>query len=276
MPKYVSRRQIHDFLLGGTATYGTLWLGAESLVAFLPSLRLEGLKWYCPFLAVSAIGGAWRARPINRITFQIPTTDSWLEITFGDVFDGEGVVVIPVNEYFDGELGDHVSENSLHGQFIIRELGGHSKTFVDLTEDALAEIGPEETCVERKSGQRNRYAIGTVARLDVNHQRYLLASLSHTDLVTLKASATVNDLWTCLAGVWKGVRQYSGGMPVKVPLIGSGLSGTGLPPAILTEIIVTSFICHTKVQKVADRVTLVLPYHLTGELDLRNIKRSWT
>lgn len=272
----VSRHQIREFLLGGTATYGTLWLLADSLGAFLPSLKLEGLEWYGPFLAMAAIGGIWRAWPTKSIAFPIPTTDSLIEIKSGNLLDGEGVVVIPVNEYFDGELGDHVSQDSLHGQFIKSVLGGHSKTFIDLTNDALAAFSPERACVERTSGQRNRYAIGTVARLDVNNQRYLLVALSHTDLESLKAYSSVDDLWTCLTGVWKGVRQHSSGSPVRVPLIGSGLSGTGLPPKVLTEIIVTSFVCATKLQKVADRVTLVLPYRLRGKLDLQNIKRSWT
>ena len=270
----VSRHQVREFLLGGTATYGTLWLLAEPIGAFLPSLSLEGLKWYVPFLALSVIGGTWHAWPTKRIAFQIPMTDSSIEIKFGDVFAGKGVVVIPVNEYFDGELGDPVSKKSLHGQFIKSVLGGDSKQFVALTNAALAACSPQ-ACVQRPSGQCNRYGIGTVARLDVDQQRYLLAALSHTDLVSLKASATVDDLWTCLTGVWKGVRQHAGGSPVKVPLIGSGLSGTGLPPKILTEIIVTSFVCATKVQKVADSVTLVLPCRLTGKLDLKNIKRRW-
>ena len=63
---------------------------------------------------------------------------------------------------------------------------------------------------------------------------------------------------------------------VRIPLIGSGLSGTGLPPGNLVEIVVTSFLCHTKERKVADRVTLVLPPRLARSLDLNSIKRSWT
>ena len=164
----------------------------------------------------------------------------------------------------------------MHGQFIKDVLAGQSKTFVDLTSDALAGVTPEEPGVARSTGRRDRYAIGTVARIDLNDRRYLLVALSRTDLLTLKASATVHDLWTCLAGVWKGSREYSNGQSVRIPLIGSGLSGTGLPSRCLIEIAATSFLCYTKERKVADRVTLVLPRRLAGILDLNNIKRSWT
>ena len=168
-----------------------------------------------------------------------------------------------------------MAEKSLHGQFIKDKLGGQSETFVKLTREALAEIEPEETDVARSTGQRNRYGIGTVARVDINEQCYLLSVLTHTNLSSLKAFATVEDLLTCLAGVWKGVREHSGGRPVRIPLIGSGLSGIGLPEKVLTGIIVTSFICHTKKEKVADKVTLVLPRRLRGTLDLNTIGRSW-
>ena len=275
MSKYVGRHEAHDFLLGAAAAYGTLWLALESVSAFFVSLRPEGVISYSALLFLAVLGGVWRALPTRRIEVPIPGSDSSFEIRFGNVFDGTGVVVIPVNEYFDDELGDHVSEKSLHGRFIRDVLAGQSKAFVDLTSEALAAVVPKDSGVARPRGRRNRYAIGTVARVDLNDQRYLLVVLSRTDLLSLKASATVHDLWTCLAGVWKGIREHSSGQPVRIPLIGSGLSGTGLPPGNLIEIMLTSFLCHTKETKVADRVTLVLPPRLAKSLDLDSIKRSW-
>ena len=264
MSTYVRKGHVQDFLLGGFATYGALWLAVESISTFFSSLKPEGLAGYSAFLVLSSIGGLWRAWPTKRIEFPIPASDSSFEIRFGNIFVGKGVTVIPVNEYFDGELGDHVSENSLHGQFIRDVLGGQSKTFFDLTSEALAGVVPEESDAARSSGKCDRYAIGTVARVDVNDRRYLLVALSHTDALSLKASATVHDLWTCLAGVWKGIREYSNGQPVRIPLIGSGLSGIGLPPGNLIGILVTSFLCHTKERKVADGVTLVAPASFGG------------
>ncbi len=276
MRSQISRRHLKEFLLGGAATYGALWLIIESLSAFLPSLKPEGIEWYGAFLGLSVLGGAWRAWPTKQIEFEIPGSDSSFEIRFGDVFCGDSVVVLPVNEYFDGELGDHVSKESLHGQFIWNVLGGHAETFFFLTRKALSAVEPRESGVPRSSGQRDRYAIGTFARVEFRDRHYLLVALSHTDVVSLKASATVQDLWASLEGIWTGVRQYASGKAVRVPLVGSGLSGIGLPPSNLIEIIITSFLYHTKEQKVADKVTLVLPSRLARKIDLKNIRRSWS
>lgn len=272
---YVGRRFALDFLLGGGATCGGLWLALEPLGVFLPSLKPEGVGWYGAFLILSAIGGVWRAWPPKRIELDMPGSGSSFALEYGDIFSGKGVVVVPVNEYFDGKLGDHVSEESLHGQFIQEVLGGQEDIFFGLTDKALADIDPEEPAVARPSGRCDRYSIGTVARVDYGSRRYLLTALSHTDMGSLKAHASIHDLWKCLAGIWNGIRQYSGGKPTRVPLVGSGLSGVGLPPSKLSEIIVLSFLYHTKENKVADSVTLVLPTHLARRVDLKAIRRSW-
>ena len=272
-----SRRQVRDFILGSFATYGVLWAVIEPLGIFWPTVLPEGPGWYAVFVLVSVVGGTCLARRTERIELRIPGSDSWFEIRFGDVFEREGVVVISANEFFDGELGDHVSAESLHGRFIKDVLGGVAKSFYDLIAKDLASATPVDTNVPRASGgQCVRYPIGTVVRADVNEKRYLLAALAHTDVDTLKASATVQDLWACLDGIWEGVRDYSNGKPVSIPLIGSGLSGVGLPPGNLIEVIAISLLKQTKERKVADKITLVLPSRLAGELDLKNIKRSWT
>ena len=268
------KRIVQDFFVFGFAAYGLLWTCIVSYGFFFPKSKPEGAIWYAAIILVSIVIGFWRCWPTKQIKLPIPASDSTIEIRFGDFFEGVGIVVIPVNEYYDGLLGDHVSENSLHGTFIKDVLGGQSRTFIDLTSEALKSIEAEE--VRRESGREKKYPIGTVACVDINEKRFLLAALSRTDLQTLKASATVHELWDCLAGIWQGVRNYSNGDCVKIPLLGSGLSGVGLPPKNLIEIILTSFLYFTKKQKIADKVTLVLSSKLKGEIDLVTIKRSWT
>ena len=268
-----NKRIITDFLVFGLATHTILWGTIEPLGSFFANFKLEGPLWYGAMLSISVLSGLWRCWPRRSIELKIPASDSSLEVTFGDIFDGQGVVVIPVNEYFDGSLGDHVSPKTLHGLFIKNILGGQSDSFFDLTSQALASTESEQ--VQRPSGRGQKYPIGTVACVDVNEKRFLLTALSQTDINTLKASASVPQLWDCLAGTWRGARDSSNGDSIKVPLIGSGLSGVGLPPQNLIEIIVTSFLYYTKKQKIADKVTLVLHPRLREEIDLETIRRSW-
>ena len=272
----MSWRILREFSLGAFATYGAVWVMVESIGAYFADVAPKGLSWYGAMLVAAAAGGLWRVWPNRSIEIQVPGTDSSIAVKFGDIFAGEGIPVIPVNEYFDGELGDRVSERSLHGQFIRDVLGGQSNSFFDLTSKALEGTVPEKVGVPRSGDRRDRYAIGTTVRVDVNRRRYLLTVLAHTDVETMKASANVHDLWVCLSGLWRGIRNHSNGRPVNVPLIGSGLSGTGLPPGELLQVIMTSFLCHTKENKIGDDVTVVLPRHLASQLDLSGIKRSWS
>ena len=53
---------------------------------------------------------------------------------------------------------------------------------------------------------------------------------------------------------------------------GRGVAESFAPVVKLVETVVTSFLCHTKERKVADRVTLVLPHRLARSLDLNSIK----
>ena len=269
----VNRRVLKDFLIFGLATYGVLWGMIEPLGYFFQEVKPQGAGWYSAMIAASVLVGLWRCWPRSRIELRIPASDSSIEVKFGDIFEDEGVVVIPVNEFFDGMLGDHVSETSLHGVFIKKILGGQAQSFFRLTEEALHSVTAEQ--VQRESGRDKRYPIGTVASVDINDKRYLLTALSRTNILTLKASATVHELWDCLMGTWREARISSNGNRILVPLIGSGLSGVGLPSKNLTEIILTSLLYCTKQQKIADNVTLVLHPRLKKEIDLEAIRRSW-
>ena len=215
---------LKTFVYSWFINLGALWLIVEFTSFFKPEIGALIRCWHGFWLVLAATGAGsiYRSWPSAKIEFPIPLTDSSFAIKFGDIFDGEGVVVIPVNEYFDGVLGKPVSKNSLHGKFIEDVLGGHSKIFFDLTRKELAKVKPKATEVIRTTGPNNQYEIGTVVQIDYNDKCYLLAVLSHTDLQTLKASATVDDLWICLTGVWNGIREHYSGGPARIPLFGSG------------------------------------------------------
>lgn len=269
------RQKTGDFVRALLEAYGALWVIVESVGFFSPNFTAKGAGWLLAFSIIAVSFAFWRAWPARRVEFQIPASDTLCEVRFGDVLEGPGLVVIAVNEYFDSELGDLVSADTLHGQFIETKLAGRSQYFDQLTNAALVEVEPIGS-VTRVRGKCDKYAIGTVACVDVQDTRYLLAALSHTDLRTLKASATVTDLWNCLTGIWCASRQHSNGQPVKIPLIGSGQSGVGLPPRHLVEVIMASLLYHTKKKRIANNISLVLPRRLDNILDLGAIKRSWS
>ena len=265
------------FLTGGFVTFGALRVVALFVESILTNYNAA---IHIATIVGSVLGGVWRWRSgvVDRLILKAPFSDSTIEIEFGDILDrDEAVKVIPVNEYFDGELGDHVSERSLHGKLIKDRLGGNADWFYNLADKALSQKQIEPHLEQRNNGRCKRYPIGTTVAVDIGDQRFLLAALSHTDRETLKASASLQDLDACLIAIWEEIQTKSNGRDAKIPLVGSGLSGVGLPPDVLIYRILTSFFDSTKtMKKIADRVILILHPRLKGEVNLTAIRRSWS
>jgi len=257
------------FLTNGFAVYGLIWTIVESVSAFFSQIKPNGLTQYLFLIVPSVCFGLWRAWPVSRIELTVPNSDSILCIEFGDLFDKKGCIAIQVNEFFDSLLGDHVSPHSLHGQFINNLLRSQSAEFDQQISLALSAEPFEH--VTRKSGNQKKYKIGTTASIDLGPNRYLLFAFTKTDISTLKASASVHELWDALAGLWASVRIRGNGYPVYMPLVGGGLSGVGLPARNLLQILIISFSYYTKKEKIASRLTVVLPRSLAKEIDLSDL-----
>lgn len=266
----MQKHVISRFLVFSFATYGALWTIIESVSAFDDKLKPRGVVAYGVLIVLSVAVGAWRAWPVRRVEIRSPNSDSSIAIEFGDIFSKDGCIAIQVNEFFDSLLGEHVSPHSLHGLFIHNVLGGQSASFDALVTSALAGV-PFET-VTRPNGNVKRYQIGTTASVDVNSKRYLLFAFAKTDIATLKASATIHEFWNALSGLWETVRIRSNGNSVFVPLLGTGLSGVGLPERQLLELLILSFVFHTKKNKITKQVTVVLHPSLRRTIDLKSIK----
>lgn len=266
MLKHAAKR----FFVFSFAAYGAFWTIIESVSAFKDQLKPTGVLAYSVLVLFSLAVGAWQAWPARRIAIRVPNSDSSLAVEFGDIFSREGCIAIQVNEFFDSLLGDHVSSHSLHGLFIRDVLGGQSASFDTLVAAALAGV-PHEV-VQRPNGNSRRYKIGTTASVDVNSKRYFLFAFAKTDIATLKAYATVHEFWDALSGLWEAARLRSNGNPIYVPLIGTGLSGVGLPERQLLELLILSFVYHTKKSKITKQVTIVLHPSLRRTIDLKSIK----
>jgi hypothetical protein len=196
-----------------------------------------------------------------------------IEIVFGDIFAQDGVAAIPVNEFFDSEIGLSVSAKSLHGIFLQHCFGGHGDAFDRQLAEGLTNKAAE--VVKRQQGKSERFSIGTSAAIEAAGRRYLAFAFTHTDIATCKARADVPQMFVALAGLWRAARAELGGDALNLPLVGSGLSGVGLPARDLVNIIVLSFLDETKRQIVAHKLRVVLTWDRLAEVDLRVVKRFW-
>jgi hypothetical protein len=263
-------------LTGWFLGFTVLWTLLDPALALLPALpnKLAGPGHYLLLFALSFPIGVWRAMLPGRVRFKIKNTNTLLDISFGDLFKAPGCKVIPVNEYFDSELGDHVSARSLHGQLLRDYFGGHPASFNERVDEDLKTQASEE--VSRPTGRSRRYPIGTTAVVPARDQRFLLVAFCKTDLETLKAFADVPDLWAALSGLWRKARICAGGDTVSVPLIGGGLSGLGLPSSQLLQLLLISIVRENKREHIANEIQVILPDACLDEIDLRPIKDEWS
>jgi hypothetical protein len=272
------RRQPSRFFISAFVAYSVIWTLLESLAFFIPSLKPEGwLAFSGMLIAIGLISLGWGARrvsPPQHIKVRIKAINTTIEVEFGDLFEAQGLKVIPVNEFFDSELGEPVARRSLHGQLIERYFGSHPASFEALVDEELKDETSET--ITRKDGRDKRYPIGTTPVIKVGEDRYFLTALCHTDPSTCKACCDVPTLWRALTGLWSAVRIRAGGDPVSVPLIGGGLSGIGLPPFQLLQLILLSIVSANKESHIASTIHIVLPRDSFEEIDLNALVSHWS
>lgn len=157
--------------------------------------------------------------------------------------------------------------------FIKTVLAGQSDSFNKLVDNSLKDNQFE--VINRSKGREKRYPIGTTAIVDLNDVKYFLVALSKTDIKTLKARADVPELWEALRGLWRSVRNNANGYPINVALMGSGLSGVGLPPEQLLQIMIISVLNEAKRTEITSEIRIILTEDKFEDVDLETIKKDW-
>ena len=245
----------------------------KMITHFFPSVRIDGPF---PLAIISLVGVIYALKKIwkpSKVTVKIANTNSIIEILFGDIFEVDGIRVIAVTEYFDSNIGKPVSDKSLHGIFLMKCFGGHPESFDKQVEEQLR--GIEGKSISKIEGKSTSYPIGTNALISVNQDRYLVFGFAKADPETCKAYSDIAMMWTALQKLWYRARNESSGYPVNLPLVGSGLSGLGLPDRDLLNLIILSIITETKLKQVTHKFRIVLHPDRFENFDLRKVKEDW-
>lgn len=160
---------------------------------------------------------------------------------FGDMFDNEIVtnnseqkhIVINVNRCFDTIVNNElISETTLHGKVfkdLYYERKYDEKSLQDAIDNALRDSNYDSVQEKDKpQGNIKRYEIGTVAKIDDSRTKdYYLLAMSTFDK-NLNAHTTKQDFVLAIQRLIEYCDKNSQGFPVVMPLLGSGLSRTGL------------------------------------------------
>lgn len=256
---------------------GAIWLVTEIVTRLSKSandwLTEHGDSFGVAVLLACVVAFLWYAYEHRKVEFQVPTTNSFITIKFGDLFAEDSDWLLGVNEFFDGRLGHVVAQSSVHGQFIARAFNGDEARFRDAVTNAL--VGVPATKTDRADNPEDAYPIGTTAVVPLGSKKAYLVAIAKTDLQTNKASATVPMLWEAIIGALGTIQDYGNGERLAMPLIGNGRSSVNIEPQHLLRLLTLALVEFGRKVGLPASVTIVVPEACFEQLDLREIKRDW-
>lgn len=232
-------------------------------------------SWYAAIAAIAAV--IWFvAYTYERrsVSFAVPTTNSRIDIRFGDILAERSDWLIGVNEFFDHEIGHIVSKDSLHGKVIETVFNGEAARFRLEVDKSIKHLPATPT--DRPVKPDRKYPIGTTAVIPNGQHRVFLVAMSRTDMATHKASSTVPMLWDALNGALLSVKNYGNGATLSLPLIGNGRSSVNVEPQHLLRLIVLALVDFGRRSGLPDQVNVIVPEGCFKQLDIREIERDWS
>jgi hypothetical protein len=203
----------------------------------------------------------------NEISWRIPSTNTTIEILFGDIFKQETLIAIGVNDRFDSVVDNKIiSKESLHGQAITR--------FWKNSEEWRAKINEELD--SKNLLLSSRQAIGTCVDLSANGKEFLFFAVSRTDECTNVTSSNAENLIIAVKGMLQRARIVCAGRLVSVPLVGSGLARVGLHSDGILHLILAAVTEECKSAHITRTIRIVLRPGTEREVNLLQIMRTWS
>lgn len=188
-------------------------------------------------------------------------------VYFGDLFKSEEIIVIPVNEYFDTIVDDRiVSSKTLHGIFIRNIFGGDEADLQKQITKALVKYEPLEVNLERTSGNKKRYPLGTVCQVTKGNKTFYLVALTRFN-EKHRAEVKNSEYQKVLCDLFSFIEQNSQGRKINIPLIGAGHSGVTLSKQKLLEFLLFSISLKDDLTLISG-VNVVLHESIKREIDL--------
>lgn len=267
------RRHPWRTLVVAFAAFSVLWTLTEAITHFLPGVKIEGGYALTIIIIASILYSPNRIWKPSRVSIKVATTNTVIDVIFGDLFAQEGLKAVAVTEFFESKLGLPVSEKSLHGVFLKKFFGGGVQAFDKQVNEQLK--GFQSTPVNKSEGKSKSFPIGTTALIQIDGEPFIVFALSKAEHDTCKAFSDVTMMWTAMHKLWERARVEAGGHPLNLPLIGSGLSGIGLPTRDLLNLVILSAITETKARQITQRIRIILHPERFEEIDLRDVKQHW-
>jgi len=146
-----------------------------------------------------------------------------LTVKEGNLFDQKGVIVIPVNDYFDTHVGDGIIDpKSVHGQFIENLFKDRIKELDDkITGSLMAQGLHGAEVAQRVNGKNIKFSLGDCADVMDGGNRYVCVVTTEFDGDNI-ARLSRDKLSTVVSGLFRHLELVAGRDRVSMPVIGAG------------------------------------------------------
>lgn len=213
---------------------------------------------------------------VKRVEIDLPNLRTTINIFAGDLLDQSGCAIVPANDFFDNVVNESiVAAKSVDGQMIKRFWAGNIAEIDKTINEELKDC----PFIEEKRvlpAKNRRYGIGTSVVLKAkNDLRIIWVALTRTDIATNKTHAGIEDLQFAIRSALITARNKGNGDVLSIPLLGGGLSRTGLSSSFLLNLLIGIIVDEIKKESITEAINIVLTSKVINELNLPEIKRSW-
>lgn len=154
------------------------------------------------------------------------TKDTIITLKLADLLNiKDSAIVIPTNTTFDTTMDKcFISEKSIQGQFQKKWYGIDFSELDVAIKNSLDECYPEcfEILDDRTKTNRNRYKIGTVAKITKQGQHYYFLAVADVNKSGKTENVTMENMTKALVGLWEYLTKEGHTEPITVPVIGTG------------------------------------------------------
>lgn len=229
----------------GLLSVGLTFVSWENLEIFDTCLKLKILLVIIVFVAVCSC--LWTIFSRRETVWK--RGDAQVCVKYGDILGeahrhrlgggspNERLIVIPVNTHFDTIVEDTsvpnplVASKSIHGKWLGQYMHDTYKTAAEIQNEIFAFLDSKNVpyeSVTRPKGSNRKYELGTCAILrGTNNANFLLLAIAEFN-DTNTACSTKEDVILSIHSLLDFINEQSQGVECYVPLMGTGLSRSGL------------------------------------------------
>lgn len=202
---------------------------------------------------------------ISRKGVKLTIENNEVRIKQADIFQQNGLRLIPFNEYFDTQVDDVIiAHETLNGKFIDNYVED-----VNALQNVICDAHKNNGITSQQPNGKNKFPLGSIVKFN----EYLLLAFTHFDNKNV-AYLSHTDFEKCLIAMWQEIRRVYANKPIFIPLLGSGITNFTDTPHKDNFSLAKCLLCTLKMSGVhlKQPITICLTKDTLNEINLYELK----